>query len=119
MSARGRRNDDDGAVVAEFAVALPAVAIVLALAIGGVSAGAQSVRLQSAADTAARLAARGEPADRVAAAVAGAGGVGGQAPALSIDRVGDTVCVTVTAAAPPFGVQRARGCTLAGALPAG
>ena len=52
--------DDRGSVVAEFAVALPAVALVLLLGAGALGACAQQVRLQDAAADAARLVARGE-----------------------------------------------------------
>ena len=59
MSRRGL-GDDRGSVVAEFAVALPAVVLVLVLGAGALSAGARHVRLQDAAADAARLVARGE-----------------------------------------------------------
>jgi Flp pilus assembly protein TadG len=87
--------DDRGSVVAEFAVALPAVAIVVLLGAGALGACATQVRLQDAAADAARLAARGEPDGRarsvVAAAVPGADTV--------LARRGDLVCVTASASA--------------------
>ncbi len=86
--------DDRGSVAAEFAVVLPAVALVLLLTVGALGASARQVRLQDAAADAARLVARDEPADRaqtaVAAAVSGA--------SASIAYRGDLVCVTATAA---------------------
>ena len=94
MSTR-RLGDDRGSVVAEFAVALPAVALVLLLGAGALGACARQVRLQDAAADAARLVARGEPDARAHAAIAYA--VSGAAAA--IDRRGDLVCVTATVAA--------------------
>ncbi|NNH05284.1 hypothetical protein HLA99_15670, partial [Microbacterium ulmi] len=49
-----------GSATAEFAIALPAVGLVLLLGAGALAAGATTVRLQDAAADAARLAARGE-----------------------------------------------------------
>ncbi|MFC6326961.1 TadE family type IV pilus minor pilin, partial [Microbacterium koreense] len=66
---RTRYGDDRGAIVAEFAVALPAIVVVVLLAVGALSVTGQHIRLQDAASDAARLAARGEPDGRVAAAV--------------------------------------------------
>jgi len=111
---RTRRLGDGGSVVAEFAVALPAVVLVLLLGVGALGASARHVRLQDAAADAARLAARGEPAGRVAAIVADAapGAVG------AIERRGELVCVTASAAAGvalPFTLT-ATSCALAGGL---
>ncbi|HEX5729964.1 TadE family type IV pilus minor pilin [Microbacterium sp.] len=87
--------DDRGSVVAEFAVALPAVAVVVLLGAGALGACATQVRLQDAAADAARLAARGEADGRaqsvVASAVSGA--------SLVLTRRGDLVCVTASASA--------------------
>ena len=86
--------DDRGSVVAEFAVALPAVALVLLLAAGALGACARQVTMQDAAADAARLAARGEPGaapTAVSSAVPGAD--------VAIQNRGDLVCVTVTASA--------------------
>ncbi|GAA1938784.1 hypothetical protein GCM10009775_33660 [Microbacterium aoyamense] len=105
-----RRLGDRGAVVAEFAVALPAVALVLLLGAGGLGVAAQNVRLQDAAADAARLAARGEPEARVhdAVASAAAGATAG------IQHRGDLVCVTASATvALPVRVS-ATSCALAG-----
>ncbi|NIJ04242.1 TadE family type IV pilus minor pilin [Frigoribacterium faeni] len=75
---------DDGSVAAEFAVVLPAVLAVVALAVGAVGAASQSVRLADAAAVAARQTARGDagavpvtvaalaPGARVASSVDGA-----------------------------------------------
>jgi Flp pilus assembly protein TadG len=91
----GRLGGERGSVVAEFAVALPAVVLVLILGIGALGASARHVRLQDAAADAARLAARGEPDERVhavlAAAVSGASG--------EIEQRADLVCVTAVATA--------------------
>ena len=102
-----------GSVVAEFAVAFPAVALVLLFGVGALAAGARSVRLQDAAADAARLVGRGEPTEAaarvVSAAVAGA--------SAAVEQTGDLVCVTATA---PAGIAAvtisARSCALAGGL---
>ncbi|MFC7431210.1 MULTISPECIES: hypothetical protein [unclassified Agrococcus] len=60
MRRGGGVRDELGAVTAELAAALPAVALVAALAIGGVGAAAQQVALQDAAGDAARAVARGD-----------------------------------------------------------
>ncbi len=106
--------DDRGSVVAEFAVALPAVGLVLLLGAGALGACAQQVRLQDAAADAARLAARGEDAARAEGAVAAA--VPGATTA--IDRRGDLVCVVAAARMPivlPLTLQ-ATSCALDGGL---
>jgi hypothetical protein len=102
-----------GAVAAEFAVALPAVVLVVALCVALLAAGARQVRLQDAAADAARLSARGEAGERVAAVVAAAGGD------AAVSHRGDLVCVTATAPAPlalPLPALRATSCALAGGL---
>jgi Flp pilus assembly protein TadG len=68
MTRRGL-GDDRGSVVAEFAIALPAVALVLLLGAGSLGACARQVRLQDAAADAARLVARGEVEARVWGAI--------------------------------------------------
>jgi Flp pilus assembly protein TadG len=106
-----RAGSDRGSVVAEFAVALPAVVIVLALGIGLLSASARHVRLHDAAADAARLAARGESDDRVFGAVGDA--VAGASAA--IQQQDDLVCVTATASAAPLPLLlSASSCALAG-----
>jgi len=52
--------DERGSVAAEFAVALPAVVLVLGVCLGGIGAGSQQLRLQDAAAIAARDLGRGE-----------------------------------------------------------
>ncbi len=62
--------DDGGSAVAEFAVALPAVLLVLATVLGGVQLGTQQLRLQDAATDAARFLGRGEGVTAVASRIA-------------------------------------------------
>ncbi|MGN6272672.1 MAG: TadE family type IV pilus minor pilin [Protaetiibacter sp.] len=99
--------DDAGAVAAEFAVALPAVALVLAVCVGAVGVGSQQVRLQDAAADAARGLGRGEsPTSAQTRAARAAPG-----SALSSWNAGDLVCVRLSAGASgPAGVA---GLTLA------
>ncbi|GAA3657240.1 hypothetical protein K5S26_10880 [Microbacterium marinilacus] len=102
-------------MAAELAVALPAVAVVIVLGIGGLLAAATQVRLQDVAADAARIVARGEPEGRAAEVVAQA--VGGAASATSWR--GDLVCVTATAEPRVAGIPvpiRATSCALGGGL---
>jgi Flp pilus assembly protein TadG len=109
---RRRLGDDRGAVVAEFAVALPALVIVIVLAAGVLGAGARGVRLQDAAADAARLAARGESEERVHAVVAQAAA----GASARIEKRGDLVCVIASSPAGlPFTLT-ASSCALAGGL---
>lgn len=57
-------------MAAEFAVALPAVVIVLGVCLGGIGAGSQQLRLQDAAAAAARGLGRGETGGEVESRVA-------------------------------------------------
>jgi Flp pilus assembly protein TadG len=111
MTAR-RLGGDRGSVVAEFAVAFPAIALVLLFGVGALAAGSMHVRLQDAAADAARTVARGEPeaaARVVAAAVPHA--------EAAVDQQGDLVCVTATAPSSIIAVTlSARSCALAGGL---
>lgn len=105
------RLGDRGSAAAEFAVAVPAVLLVLTLGIGGLATASAQVRLQDATADAARLAARGEDAARalgvLAHAVSGASG--------TIGEEGDLVCVTASAPAPlPAISLTARSCALSG-----
>ncbi|MFS0732178.1 TadE family type IV pilus minor pilin [Microbacterium sp. 1P10UB] len=84
---------DRGAVAAEFAVALPAVVLVVLLTSAALGACATQVRLQDAAADAARLASRGEDPGRIAQPVAAIGGT------VAVGARGDLVCVTATAEA--------------------
>jgi len=106
---------DRGSVTAEFAAGVPAVLLVLAFCLGAVQLVAQQLRLTDAAGMAARSLARGDgetaTADRVAAAVGSA--------ALSREREGPFVCVSLSMPAPfaPLAAGltvRGRGCALAG-----
>lgn len=112
MTRRGL-GDERGSVVAEFAVALPAVALVLLLGAGSLGACARQVRLQDAAADAARIVARGEDEGRAAAVVAAA--VTGASAATG--RRGDLVCVTATSAAGVLPIElSATSCALDGGL---
>jgi len=55
-----RVRDERGSAVAEFAVALPAVLLVLGMVLGGIQLGSLRVRLQDAAADAARSLGRGD-----------------------------------------------------------
>lgn len=112
MTAR-RLGGDRGSVVAEFAVAFPAIALVVLFGVGALTAGSKHVRLQDAAADAARMVARGEHAETTAQVVAAA--VPGAAAA--VDQRGDLVCVTATAPSGIIAVTlSARSCALAGGL---
>lgn len=91
-----RARQDSGAVTVEAALALGTLAVFLVLAMGALTAVAQSVRCTDAARELARLAARGE-SDRgrvVAAQLAPAGAT------LTLQRDGDTVVAVVST--PPW-----------------
>ena len=90
-----RVRDDTGAAAAEFAVAMPAVLLVLVVVLGGVQAGALQLRAYDAAADAARAWGRGDDVGAVTARLAG------QVPGASVSRSarGDLVCATVTARA--------------------
>lgn len=110
---RRPRGGDRGAVVAEFAVALPAVAVILMLCAGALSAATRQVRLQDAAADAARLVSRGESDAWALAVVADAvpGGAG------SIHTRDGLVCVTAGAPSGlPLVTIHAESCALAGGL---
>jgi TadE-like protein len=61
---------ENGSAVAEFAVALPAVLLVLGMVLGGIRLGALQVRVQDAAADAARSLGRGDPSAALAARLA-------------------------------------------------
>lgn len=88
MTLRGER----GSVTAELVVALPAVALVLALCLGAVRLGMQATGAQDAAAAAARTLARGEStsaaASRAAAVAPGAH--------ITVSHRDGLVCVSVT-----------------------
>jgi len=105
------RQADHGSVTAEFAVAFPAIVLVLALGVGALAACGRQVRLQDAAADAARLVARDEP-EGAALELVSAVAVGA---AASIARRGDVVCVEAEAPARfPLPALRASSCALAG-----
>ncbi|WP_448655823.1 TadE family type IV pilus minor pilin [Microbacterium lacticum] len=107
------RAGDRGSATAEFAVVVPAVVLVIALTAGGLAAAGRQVRLEQGVAQAARLAARGEPAGRVAEIVAAV--AGGAVEAVTDD--GDLVCVSATAPTRiplPLPPLRARSCALSG-----
>ena len=110
--------EDRGSVSAEFAVAIPAVVLVLACCLGAVQVASQQVRLTDAAADAARTLARGDP---VAVAAARVHRVAGTA-AMTTSTRGDFVCVELSAPAGfgPAGLAgvrvRASSCALGGGL---
>jgi len=107
------RGDDRGSATAEFAVVVPAVVLVIALTAGCLAAAGRQVRLEQGVAQAARLAARGEPADRVTGIVAAV--AGGAVDGVSDD--GDLVCVSASAPTRlplPVPPLRARSCALSG-----
>jgi len=87
--------DETGSAVAEFAVALPAVLLVLAMVLGGIQLGALQVRVQDAAADAARSLGRGDPASALAARL------GRQVPGAhwKSTRSGAMVCAHLEASA--------------------
>ena len=104
--------DDRGAATAEVAVALPIVALVLVACLGGLLAGTELVRLQSAAADAARLLGRGESSvlEHVQQVVPGA--------TVLVSRSDGLVCVEARSAPRVLGVPvevSASSCALDGA----
>lgn len=97
-------------MTAEFAVAVPAVLLVLAACLGGLRVATERLRLVDAAATAARAVSLGEAPERGAAGAAVA----------AVDRRGQTVCVTLRSEVPLLGLPvpvEASGCALAGIRP--
>ena len=82
-----------GAVTAEFAVALPAVLLLLALLLGGAAAGVTQLRLEEAARAGARALARGEETGTVEGIVRTLAGASATA-AVAAD--GEWLSVTVS-----------------------
>ena len=60
---------EEGVITAEFAVALPAVTVVLALFLGAASTGVAQLKVEESARTAARSAARGDSEAQIRSAV--------------------------------------------------
>ncbi|KUM35393.1 pilus assembly protein TadE [Arthrobacter sp. EpRS71] len=99
--ARGRasrREKERGAVTAEFAVALPAVVLLLAFLLAGGAAGITQLRLEDAVRAGARASARGEDAGSVDGIVKR---LAGESVASSLTDDGEWV--TVTASSPVGG----------------
>jgi Flp pilus assembly protein TadG len=104
---RSRSRADAGSVTAEFALALPLVVVVLAFCLTGLQVAGQQVRLQDAAATAARAAARGDNT-AIAARLT---------PSATVSQWNDgaLVCVRLTSATPVPGVTLgATSCALGG-----
>ncbi len=64
-----RSPTEEGVITAEFAVALPAVTVVLALCLGAASTGVAQLKVEESARTAARAAARGDSEAQIRSAV--------------------------------------------------
>lgn len=99
-------------MTSEFAVAVPAVLLVLAACLGGLRVGTERLRVVDAAAQSARLASVGEPVGAPSARIGGR--------VSGVQRSGDTVCVTVRTDVPLLGVPvpiAATACALAGVLP--
>jgi hypothetical protein len=101
--ARTRRRGERGLVTAETAVAFPALVVVLAIALWGVSAAAAQIACVDAARAGARAAARGEPSAAVRAAVLRAAPPNAQV-SVSHDELTTRVVVQAEARPPLRGV---------------
>lgn len=86
-----------GAVTAEFAVALPAVLLLLALLLAGSAAGVTQLRLEEAARAGARALARGDDAAAVDVIVRR---LAGNAAASTVASDGEWLSVTVSGRVP-------------------
>lgn len=86
-----RRQDDRGSVTAEFAVAIPAVLLVLVGALGAMQVAGEQLRLQAASADAARSFGRGDEN--------GYSRVAEQIPGASVTKrmLGDLVCADARA----------------------
>lgn len=107
---RGLRLDERGSVTAEFAVAVPAVIVVLALGVGVLGSAATAVRLQHVSTESARLLGRGDEARAHAA-------LGEMGASVSVSHGGGLVCVDASAPVPlavPLPPVTARACALSG-----
>ncbi|MEV7693306.1 TadE family type IV pilus minor pilin [Microbacterium sp. NPDC089189] len=107
------RLGDRGSATAEFAIAVPAILLVLAMGIGALSTASRQVRLQDAVADAARLIARDEDQGRALGIVSAAadGAVG------SVQHEADLVCVSAAAPGVLPGLRvTARSCALGGGL---
>ena len=99
-SARRRIRGDRGMVTAETAMVLPALVVVVCVAVSAIAVATAQLRCVDAAREAARAAARGEGASvvRTFAAQAAPGSA-----RVSVSLVGDRAQVTVTATLHPLG----------------
>jgi hypothetical protein len=82
-----------GAVTAEFAVALPAVVLLLALLLAGSAAGITQLRLEEAARAGARALARGEDRTAVSGIVRQ---LAGSSATLAVTADGEWISLTVS-----------------------
>lgn len=87
---------EEGAVTAEFAVALPAVTAVLALCLGAVATGTAQIQLEDTVRVAARAAARGDSEESIRQGADRSS----RGASLNITRDGDTVTVQAQRQAP-------------------
>lgn len=90
-----KASNERGSVTAEFALALPAVALVLVLCLSGVQLAGMQVRLQDAAAASARSLARDESSASVAATASALV----SSARLTSQHRDDLVCATVSAPA--------------------
>jgi Flp pilus assembly protein TadG len=88
-----RAGSSRGAVTAEFAVALPAVLLLLGLLLAGSAAGVTQLRLEEAARAGARALARGEDAGAVGGIVRR---LAGDAATATVAADGEWLTVTVS-----------------------
>lgn len=95
------RSTDDGMVTVEAAVVLPALLVVLALALAAVMTVGAQLQLVDAARQAARFAARGEPTATVEAVGERAGPRG---TTVTVRRHGSRLTVTAKATTKPLGL---------------
>jgi Flp pilus assembly protein TadG len=102
---RRRPRGDGGTVTAETAVVLPALVVMLAIALWGVGAAVAQMRCVDAARAAARAVARGE---NVGAARAAAAAIAPDRATIAISPAGRDVRVEVSAGVPPPGPGFAR-----------
>lgn len=93
-----RSHGEQGAATAELAVALPALVLVLSVALAAVDLGLAQVRCVDAARVGARLLARGEPRSAVLDEVRAAAPDGAR---VAVTTVQGRVTVVVTTEVPP------------------
>jgi len=80
---------EEGVITAEFAVALPAVTVFLALCLGAASTGVAQLKVEESARTAARAAARGDSEAQIRSAVSRIDPAQGGAISVSPDSAVD------------------------------